>query len=127
MFILSKMGKHIVVIEDDAIIAEVIKNLLQEQGYRATSLPSLSTIESLIELKADCFIIDEQLPFVNGHIICIMLKSKPETKDIPIILVSASDTLAGYASQSKADAFFKKPFVNIHDLVALVTSTLQPV
>ena len=121
------MGKHIVVIEDDVIIAEVIKSLLQEQGYRATSVPFLSTVESLMDLKADCFIIDEQLPFVSGHIICIMLKSKPQTKDIPIILVSASDELAGYASLCKADAIFKKPFVNINDLIALVTSTLQSI
>lgn len=74
-------------------------------------------------MEADCFIIDEQLPFVSGHIICIMLKSKLATKDIPIILVSASDDLESYASQCKADAFFKKPFVNIHELITLVTST----
>jgi CheY-like chemotaxis protein len=124
---LASMGKHIVIIEDDLIIAAVIKELLTEQGYLATSLPSLSTIESLMDLNADCFIIDEQLPFVSGHIICIMLKSKPGTKDIPIILVSASDELEGYASLYKADAFFKKPFVNIHDLITLVASTLQSV
>jgi DNA-binding response OmpR family regulator len=119
------MGKHIAIIDDDVIIAEVIKELLQEQGYRATSLPSLSTIENLMALNADCFVIDEQLPFISGHIICIMLKSKPQTKDIPLILVSASDRLEGYAFQCKADAFFKKPFVNIHELIALVTSTLR--
>jgi DNA-binding response OmpR family regulator len=119
------MSKHIVIIEDDVIIADIIKDLLKEQGYHSTTLPSLSTIENLVDLKADCFIIDEQLPFVNGHIICIMLKSKPQTRHIPIILVSASDSLEGYASQCKADAYFKKPYVNIHDLIALVTSALD--
>jgi CheY-like chemotaxis protein len=121
------MGKHIVIIEDDLIIAEVIKDLLQQQGYDATCQPSLITIERLTALKADCFVIDERLPFVSGHIICIMLKSKPATAAIPIILVSASDNLEGHATQCKADAFFKKPFVNIHDLITLVTSTLVSV
>ena len=121
------MNKHVVIIEDDITIAEVIKELLEEQNYRTTILKSIVTIEDLIQLKADCFIIDEHLPFVNGHIICIMLKSKPQTKDIPIILVSASDELEGFAIQGKADAYFKKPYVNVHDLITLVTTTLQKV
>jgi CheY-like chemotaxis protein len=117
--------QHIVIIDDDLVIAGIIKNLLEEQGYRATTLRALSTIDDLTRLDADCFIIDENLPFVNGHIICLMLKSRPGTRHIPIILVSASDALEGYADQCKAEAYYKKPYVNIHDLIALVTRTVE--
>jgi hypothetical protein len=54
----------------------------------------------------------------------MMLKSKPLTQAIPINLVSASDQLEIYAAKCKADAFFSKPFANIHALIALVTTTL---
>jgi len=61
------MEKHIVIIEDDATVLRTMTSALEKAGYRVTGLLALSTIEALIELQADCFIIDEQLPFITGQ------------------------------------------------------------
>lgn len=114
------MEKHIVIIEDDSYMLELMAFLLEAEGYRVTKLAHLHTLEQLIDLKADCFIIDEQLPYVNGHIICIMLKSKAATNDIPVILTSAFDELEGFATLCKANAYFKKPFLNPNELTDIV-------
>jgi len=118
------MPKHIVVIEDNYDILTIITALLEDEGYRVTAFPALTSIEELTELKPDCFIFDEQLPYVSGHIICMLLKSKAPTKGIPVILISASNRLEGYAGLSEADAWLQKPF-NIKDLASLVASVVK--
>ena len=119
------MPKHIVIIEDDPEILYIITQILEEHEYRVTGFNALSSsIEELGALKADCFIFDEQLPYVSGHIICIMIKSHPLTMSIPVILISASDKLEGFVSIGDADASLKKPF-NIDDLVTLVGSMFR--
>ena len=102
--------KHIVIIEDDTSLLALLGKLLQAEGYRVTALERLSTMEELIELKADCFLIDEQLPNANGHAICIFLKSKQQTKAVPVILMSAFEKLEYFADLSGANAYLKKPF-----------------
>jgi DNA-binding response OmpR family regulator len=107
---LETNNKHIVIIEDDISFLQLLRKFLQSEGYRVTCFEKLTTIEGLIELKADYFIIDEQLPNVNGHIICILLKSKQQTKEIPVILMSAYEELEYFADISCANAYLKKPF-----------------
>ena len=119
------MKPHIVVIEDDPDMLSVITFLLEEEGYQITGLNALCTIEELVALNADCFILDEQLPFVSGHIICLMLKSNPATKHVPVILASAIRDLQEIAERYHADACLTKPFLNIGDLFRLVSSTID--
>ena len=118
------MQKHIVIVEDDDSISLLLTTLLEENGYRVTAFPAVTSIEDLIALNPDCFILDEQLPFVSGHILCIVLKSKPQTKNTPVILISASDRLDTVASISEADASIKKPF-DIGKLLQVVADLIR--
>ena len=103
------MSPHVVVIEDNEALLATIQELLESAGYRVTGLNAIRTLEELTGLNADCFILDEQLPVVSGHIICIMLKSRPETREVPVILISGHEELEGIASLCKAEAFLQKP------------------
>ena len=89
------MNPHIIVIEDNQALLATVTDVLEDSGYRVTPLTAIRSLEELAELRADCFILDEQLPVVSGHIICIMLKSRPETKDIPVILISGMQNSKG--------------------------------
>jgi CheY-like chemotaxis protein len=120
------MKPHIVVIEDDRDFLLLVTFLLEEEGYKVTGLTALCTIEDLIALNADCFILDEHLPFVSGHIICLMLKTNPGTKFIPVILASAVKNLREIAERYNADAFIPKPLLDISDLSRLVAATINP-
>lgn len=112
------MKKHIVLIEDDPDILGLLTGCLEEGGYRVTPLAQLESVEELIALQADAFVIDEHLPVTSGHIICIILKSKPETRHLPVLLISADDGLAHTASLCNADAYLLKPF---HDYLQVPT------
>ncbi len=117
-------NKHVVIIEDDTSLLQLLQKFLQSEGYLVSCFEKLSTIEELIELKADCFLIDEHLPNVSGHIICILLKSKLQTKGIPVILMSAFEELENFADISCADTFLKKPFAR-QELSELLSSVLS--
>ena len=117
------MQKHVVIIEDDIDILSLMTIILEEDSYKVTGFPALTSIDELILLHPDCYIFDEQLPHVSGHILCMVLKSKPSTKNIPVILISASNQLAGFANLSEADASLQKPF-DIDDLLRLVAATI---
>jgi DNA-binding response OmpR family regulator len=117
------MKKHIVVIEDDVDLLSAVALVLESAGYQVTGFPALTSFEALTELHADCFIFDEQLPYVSGHIICIMVKSNAIIKDVPVILISASGKLNDMALIGEADAFLRKPFDN-DALVKIVEALL---
>jgi DNA-binding response OmpR family regulator len=97
------MKKHIILIEDDPDILYIVGYALEQAGYKVTRFEAFTTFEELIDLQADCFLVDE-------HIICIILKSKPQTNAIPVILMSASKESAGFANLCNADTFLQKPF-----------------
>jgi len=117
--------QHIVIIEDDTDLRDVMTYVLTSEGYRVTALHAIASLEDLLNANADCFVLDEQLPYVSGHIICIMLKSKPETRNVPVVLISASPGLQGHADLSQADAFLGKPFHHINDLPKTIQTLLN--
>jgi DNA-binding response OmpR family regulator len=107
---LDTIQKHIVIIEDDTSLSQLLGKILQQEGYRVTSFGTFTTIDELVGTKADCVLLDEHLPNITGHIICILLKSKPQTKAVPVILMSADAELQYFAELSCADAYVQKPF-----------------
>lgn len=117
--------QHIVIIEDDDVLRDVMTHVLTSEGYRVTAFRAITSLEDLLSANADCFVLDEQLPYVSGHIICIMLKSKPETQHVPVVLISASPELQGHADLSQADAFLDKPFRHINDLPETIHTLLN--
>jgi CheY-like chemotaxis protein len=118
------MKKHIVIIDDDQALLDVMEYLLIEAGHRITCVNRITSVEELIALNADCFILDEQMPVVNGHILCIILKSKPETKDIPVILVSTHPEIENYANLCEATAYLRKPFNDVNELLKVVAKAM---
>lgn len=117
------MGKHIILIEDDPDILETTKLLLEHEGYRVTAFGAFTNLEEMNALNADCFLLDENLPVLSGHIICILLKSKPATRNIPVVLISANPNIGHLASLGEADACVKKPF-EMHELLSALNGVI---
>lgn len=117
------MNKHIVLIEDDADILESTSLLLEHEGFRVTGFKNFTSLEEMTALRPDCFLLDENLPVISGHIMCILFKSKPATRDIPVVLISANPEIKQMAALGDADAYVGKPF-EIQKLVEVLTSVM---
>ncbi|MBV8388652.1 MAG: response regulator transcription factor [Mucilaginibacter sp.] len=116
------MRKHIVVIENDQPRLAVITTNLEEAGYIVTGLQSFSSMQDLLFLRPDCFIINEWLPEISGHAICLMLKAKVQTRNTPVILISDLFDEEPRENRCDADLILKRPFqpYNLVQIVSLL-------
>jgi DNA-binding response OmpR family regulator len=104
------MSKKILVAEDDKDILFILDLILKDAGYKVEPLPDGRSIVTGRNEWPDLFILDKDLPAIDGLAICKYLKLNPETKDIPIIMISAFHYLKQKALHAGVDEFIKKPF-----------------
>ncbi len=119
--------QHIVIVEDEADIAEVIEYSLSREGFETSSaLNGQDGLELAQSVKPDLVLLDLMLPGLDGIEICRELKSDANTRSIPIIMVTAkgdeSDIVLGLSMG--ADDYVTKPF-SPKELVARVKAVLR--
>ena len=103
--------QHIMIIEDEAPIAEAVKRFLNHDGFHCTILHNGSeAVELVTRYQPDLIILDVMLPGGDGMEICRTLR---QTTSVPIVLLTArnseSDRLEGL--QAGADDYVCKPLV----------------
>ena len=109
--ITTAKAKMVWILDDDEAILEAIKIIIEEGGYCATSFSNASSfINQLKEERPDVILLDIFLSGEDGRTICKYLKNRHETREIPIILMSASSQLEKDVVDSNADSYIKKPF-----------------
>ena len=110
--------KRILVVDDDLAILEALDITLRDSGYETeTSTKNGDYVErSLRRQLPDLMVLDILLSGHDGRAICKNLKSREETRHIPIILISAHPNAEKTALEAGADDFLAKPF-NIDDLL----------
>ncbi|MHB8207699.1 response regulator transcription factor [Mucilaginibacter sp.] len=118
------MSKKVLIIEDDHDILDMMKYILEDEGYTVIALTQAGSIEEIIQLEPHLILLDERLPENPGHVLCARIKAHPIAQNIPVILVSAVVDLANVARDCKADNYIQKPF-NLLDLTGLVNVCLQ--
>lgn len=105
--------KHILLIEDEEDIAALIKLQAEMSGYKlSVETDGISGWRAVETEKPDLVILDIMLPGQNGLDVCRKIKSDPELRHIPVIIISAKneelDVLLGL--ELGADDYVAKPF-----------------
>jgi DNA-binding response OmpR family regulator len=111
--------KTIYFVEDDESLQEIAELVFSEPDF---ALSIFGSAEELLDETGypHVYVLDKQLPGVDGLELCRILKSNARTKSIPIVMVSADPDIKVLAASAGADAVLEKPF-SIHELVAVVT------
>lgn len=110
MTLIKKRPEKILVIEDDPDILNALNIALGSVGFDVDVMLAGKHIFLNQFSVPDLFIIDRRLPDVDGLEICRYLKSKPNYKGIPIIVISASPKVKKKALEAGASDFIEKPF-----------------
>ncbi len=118
------MSRKIVVIEDDPDLQLVFRIILENAGFTVMGYPDGEKLQTESDQLPALFLLDNQLPGKSGIEICRMLKSSPETRDIPVVIISAHKNLGERASAAGAAAFVEKPF-DYGELTRLITSLVE--
>ena len=119
--------KHILVIEDDPDIVELLRYNLERESYRVTSASTGSEgLAAVQRERPDLLILDLMLPEINGFEVCRRLRSVAEYRTLPVIMLTArgeeADVIAGI--ELGADDYITKPF-SPRELVARVGAVLR--
>lgn len=119
------MDKYrILVIEDDAVIAEQVKNYLEKWGYEVFAIKDFQNVlKEFTEVNPHLVLMDIGLPFFNGHYWCRQIR---QVSQVPVIFVSsAGDNMnIVMAVNMGGDDFVTKPF-ELEVLVAKIQAMLR--
>lgn len=118
------MNMKIIVVEDDPDILFTVKTILENADYNVTALSSGKSIMDGNLEHPDLFILDKRMPDMDGLDICRYLRTQPGSKNIRIIIISASPKSGPEALRAGANGFLAKPFA-IKDLLEIVSKHLN--
>jgi len=118
---------HILVIEDEAALVEMLRYNLEKEGFKVSAAnDGEEALTAVDEQRPDLLILDWMLPLVSGLEICRQLRRKPDTRDLPIIMLTArgeeADRVRGL--EVGADDYVAKPF-SPSELIARVRAVLR--
>ena len=120
------MPKHILLIENDQAVREIISYILQNEGYTVTNMPLFDDLSIIARENPDLILIDEWLAGEPGHRLCLKIKTLEHLLHIPVIILSTSNGIEQIVADCKANAFIRKPF-DLDDLVDKVKGSLAKV
>lgn len=120
---------HVLIVEDEAAQREILSYNLQAEGFRTSQAADGDEALLLVdEDLPDVIVLDWMLPSVSGIEICRQLKTRTETRSVPIIMLSArseeADTVRGL--ETGADDYVVKPY-SVSELMARVRTQLRRV
>lgn len=107
------METSVLIVEDETAIVTLLRYNLEREGFKVYSTGDGEEAVTMVkECKPDIIVLDWMLPSMTGVEICKQLRWRPETKSIPIIMLSArgeeGDRIRGL--DSGADDYIVKPF-----------------
>ena len=106
------MAKKILIVDDEPDLLKVLQIRLKDTGYEVfTGVNGQEALDIAKQTKPDLMILDLYLPVKNGDEVARILKNDEKFKDLPIMLISATNkTLSERTKKSGANAFLTKPF-----------------
>ncbi len=114
---------RILVIEDNIEIATLLQNVLASHDYHVDLADDLSALHASREHLPDLILTDLLMPSMGGDEAVRRLSASPETRDIPVVLMSASHELEQRAAELGVAGYLRKPF-DLDDLLGVVRRAL---
>jgi CheY-like chemotaxis protein len=117
---------NILLIDDNRDHLRLLAKLLRNEGYQTTQIArGKEAMASIQENTPDIIFLDISMPDMNGYQICRLLRSNERTKNIPIILISASDETIDrrLATSAGGSGYITKP-LNIEEVLKQIETQL---
>lgn len=120
-------GKTALVIDDDVDLNELLCAVLKHAGFRAVAaFNGEDGLKKMVAFTPDIILLDIMMPDLDGIDVCRALRSIDESRNIPIIMVTAktslSDKLVGYIAG--ANRYITKPF-DVEYLLREIEATMR--
>ena len=118
------MASHVLIIEDDSNIAELIRLYLEKDGFRVTiSADGKSGYDTFLKINPNIVLLDIMLPEMDGWTVCREIRKTSKT---PIIMLTAKDETIDKITglELGADDYISKPF-DMKEVIARIHAVLR--
>lgn len=124
---MSPMKPRILIVEDEAALVAMLRYNLEKEGYQVDeAADGQEALIKVAEEKPDLVLLDWMLPQLSGIEVCRQLRRHPETRNLPIIMLTArgeeTDRVRGL--DAGADDYIAKPF-SPSELMARMRAVLR--
>ena len=121
------VGRHLLIVDDDDRIRELLKEFLAREGYRVTGAAHAAAAKRMMELiEFDLVVLDVMMPGESGLDLTTWVRNKAELSKTPVLLLTArgdaEDRIEGLSRG--ADDYMSKPF-EPRELVARIRTVLR--
>jgi CheY-like chemotaxis protein len=98
----SRRPKHILVVDDDPNIADMLRQFLPETEFKLdAALDGIAGLEAISAARPDILLLDIVMPRLDGFGVIESLRADPKTCDLPIIVISAKELTAPESARLK--------------------------
>ena len=120
-------SETVLVVEDEAALATLLRYNLEKQGFRVQeAVDGQEALMRIGEDRPDLVLLDWMLPSLSGIEVCRQIRRRPATRDLPVIMLTAraddQDSVRGL--DTGADDYITKPF-NMVALLARIRALLR--
>ena len=120
----KEAARTVLVVEDDRAVSSLLVDLLQDRGYHAVpAYDGRSALALARKLKPHLITLDLALPHLDGHAVLERLKLDPDTREIPIVVISAFTQILPAGDRKKLAYLLGKPF-DVTEVLEIVQATV---
>lgn len=118
-------NKTIMVCDDDQGILDVLKMLLETEGFTVyTESNSTQVVSGILAHSPDLLLLDLWMPVLPGDQVLKIIRNTDKIKNLPVIVLSASVDGSDISANAGANSFIAKPF-DLDDLVLKINNLLM--
>lgn len=107
------MDKIIMVVDDDKVYSTLIPFILKGEGYKVIVCEDgTEALQKFDDEPPNLVLLDIKMPNIDGFEVCSAIKSRADTKSIPVIMTTSSDMMGDIekAFEVGAEEYLVKPF-----------------
>lgn len=116
------MSKKVLLVEDEPNITEALRFILLKEGYFVdTHADGRTALDAILKKQPDVLVLDVMLPGRSGYDILQDLRAMPETKGLPVLMLTARGQKreVDLAERYGVNRFMTKPFANADILTSV--------
>jgi len=122
------LGAHVLIVDDNADMRSYVRRLLDKRWEVETAANGRAALEAIRRRKPELVLTDVMMPELDGYGLLRALRADPNTRDLPVILLSAraGEDARIEGLDAGADDYLTKPF-SARELIARINANLEMV
>lgn len=123
----NETKKKVLIVDDEPNVRRLLHSILNKKFVVFEAEDGQQAIDMTTAQQPDVILMDMMMPKMDGLTACLMVKKNPDTKKIPVIMVTAIgfELNIKLSQQMGASGYVTKPF-SPQDLLAKIAEVLQP-